>query len=172
MRKLISFAIFVFFIFIAITPAYNANICFYKFDESSIPIDDSDLVSWGEFKWTDVKPGETVNGRFYIRNAGRVSDLYWEITEWPKWGIWDFGTFFPRMPPGGLWLVFLNMTAPNQGNKTFAGQIKVVNINNRSDFGIINASLTTCKKLSYSFSNNFLLNKELAIIKKFYLFLV
>ena len=64
------------------------------------------------------------------------------------------------------------MTAPNQGNKTFTGQIKVVNIQNISDFGIINASLTTCKKLNYSFSNNFLLKKELTIIKKFNLFLV
>jgi hypothetical protein len=173
-KTILILGIIILSIGISIIPNYNAYMCFCKYNEKSLLFDDSDLKCWGELKWTDIEPGETVFGRFDKRNVGKTSDLYWEITEWPEWGIWDFGSFFPKIPPAGLWIVFLYMTAPNQGNKTFTGQIKVININNQSDFCIINVSLTTLKKINYSFTNLVLINKELIpvlLIKKFNLFL-
>ncbi|UCD13978.1 MAG: hypothetical protein JSW60_00745 [Thermoplasmatales archaeon] len=106
-------------------------------------VDDAELVCWGELTWNDVKLGDTVSGMFWIRNNGRHGTLYWRIDEWPSWGIWDFGSFFPKIPPRQFWIVFLNVTAPNQKNASFTGSVKVVNILNEDDFGIINVSLTT-----------------------------
>jgi len=96
-------------------------------------------------------PGEMVNGEIWIMNKGGF-DLYWEITEWPEWGSWDFGSYFPKIPPGGLWIVFLNMTAPNQKNETFTGHVKVVNKNNESDYERIDVSLSTSKNKSFIFN--------------------
>jgi hypothetical protein len=109
----------------------------------------SDLYCWGNLTWENVQPGETVNGRIWVRNNGG-SDLYWEITEWPVWGLWDFGAFFPIIPPGGDWIVFVNLTAPYQENTMFTGQVKLANKDNVSDFGIINASLTTREARGYN----------------------
>ena len=119
------------------------------YDFVLMPLPPSDLYCWGNLTWIDVQPGETVNGEFWIRNKGGF-DLYWEITEWPEWGIWDFGSYFPKIPPGGLWIVFVNVTAPTQENATFAGHVKVVNKNNASDYAIINASLATHAKIGYN----------------------
>lgn len=115
-------------------------------------INDADLECWGDLTWSDVEPGETVYGQFWIQNSGRQGDLYWWIEEWPSWGIWDFGSYFPKIPPGCHWIVFVNVTAPNQENETFTGHVKVVNKNNASDFGIINASLTTHTTMGYNVS--------------------
>jgi hypothetical protein len=109
----------------------------------------ADLECWGDLTWSDVEPGETVNGQFWMQNIGGQGDLYWQIEEWPSWGIWDFGSYFPKIPPGGHWIVFVNVTAPNKGNETFTGYVKVVNKGNASDFGIINVSLTTQAAIGY-----------------------
>ena len=150
-KKAVILTIF-FSIGIAVAPGTNASPSFCNLDEGNASLDDSDLFCWGELVWSDVQPGETVHGRFYLRNEGEQSDLYWEITEWPEWGIWDFGSFFPKIPPGGLWIVFVNVTAPNQENVTFTGYVKVVNTNNESDFCIINASLATNETMGYNVS--------------------
>ena len=123
----------------------------YDFVLMSLP--PSDLYCWGNLTWIDVHPGEMVNGEIWIMNKGGF-DLYWEITEWPEWGSWDFGSYFPKIPPGGLWIVFLNMTAPNQKNETFTGHVKVVNKNNESDYEIIDVSLSTPKNKPFNFNHN------------------
>jgi len=143
-KKILAIGITILFIFVVFTPSMCAYKYYLKPIINKIPFNDSDLISWGEPNWTNVEPGETVHGRFTIYNFGRYDTLYWEIIEWPDWGIWDFGTFFPKLPPRGTWIVFVNLIAPYQGNESFFGQIKVVNKNNANDYGIINASLTTC----------------------------
>jgi hypothetical protein len=42
-----------------------------------------------------------------------------------------------------MWIIFFNLTAPLQTNKTFTGHITISNIHNESDVEIINASLST-----------------------------
>jgi hypothetical protein len=119
------------------------------YDFVLLPLLSSDLYCWGDLIWVDVQPGETVTGEIWVMNKGG-SDLDWEINEWPDWGIWDFGSFFPVIPPGGLWIVSVNVTAPNQENVTFTGHVTVINKHNASDYDIINASLTTQEALGYT----------------------
>jgi len=142
-RKCLVVAVILLFIGVAFASSINAGKCFYNHGAGDACLDDSDLVCWGELTWTDVQPGETVNGKFYLRNAGITGDLHWEISEWPEWGTWDFGSYFPKIPPGGYWIAFVNVTAPDQENETFTGYVKVINKNNASDFCIIDVSLAT-----------------------------
>jgi hypothetical protein len=139
----IAVLVIVLIIALAFTPCINSRINFDEYDKSNILPNGSDLECWGNLTWTNVEPGETVHGRFYVRNGGSTGDLYWEIAEWPAWGIWDFGSYFPKIPPGGHWIAFVNVTAPNQGNQSYTGYVKVINKYNASDYGIINASLET-----------------------------
>lgn len=47
-----------------------------------------DLYAHGSLGWPRVKPGSTVTGSFEVENVGSPSsELDWEITEWPSWGI-------------------------------------------------------------------------------------
>jgi hypothetical protein len=119
------------------------------YDFALTPLLLSDLYCWGNLTWEHVQPGETVNSKIWIINNGG-SDLYWKITDWPSWGTWDFGSYFPVIPSGGTWIVFVNVTAPHQENTTFTGQVRLVNKDNASDFGVINASLTTCDTGGYT----------------------
>ena len=121
----------------------TANNRFRSFERNILIKNDSDLECWGELNWTEVEPGTIVYGQIYVRNAGKVGTLFWEISEWPDWGIWDFGTFFPKIPPGGYWIVFLNLTAPDQENSSFFGHIMVNKKFDESDYEIINASILT-----------------------------
>jgi hypothetical protein len=102
----------------------------------------SDLSCWGNLTWENVYPGEIVKAKIWVRNNGG-SDLLWKVSDWPSWGTWEFESYFPVLPPGGTYIVFVNVTAPPQANTTFTGQVTLVNTENTSDYGVINASLTT-----------------------------
>ena len=80
-RSILAIGIVVLFIEAAFTPSINANKDFLNPDAGNICLNDSDLVCWGELNWTNVKPSETVYGRFTIRNAGKIDTLYWEISD-------------------------------------------------------------------------------------------
>jgi len=100
----------------------------------------------GSLEWTDVEPGETVESSFTVENIGEPGSLLdWEVSEYPVWGIW---TFTPSSgddlkPEDGPFNVDVSVTAPNQQNKLFSGEIMIVNIENNSDTCTIPVSLAT-----------------------------
>ncbi len=105
-----------------------------------------DLDCDGSISWTDVEPGATVTDEFIVKNIGEAnSKLDWEITEWPTWGSW---TFTPNSgndltPEEGSITVNVEVTAPDEEDTTFLGEIKVVNKENPIDYDIIPVSLST-----------------------------
>jgi len=109
-----------------------------------------DLSCDGTLEWTNVTPNNTVTGDFTVSNIGEAgSYLDWQITEWPTWGTW---TFTPSdgnnlTPENSPTAVTASVIAPNLENQLFTGQIKVVNIENSSDYETIPVSLHTGVKL-------------------------
>ena len=110
----------------------------------TIPIPDLDCD--GGLSWTDVEPGSTVTGEFTVKNIGDPTSLLdWEIAEWPSWGTW---TFTPSSgndltPEDGAITVTVSVVAPDEENKEFSGEVKIVNTEDSSDFEIISVSLAT-----------------------------
>jgi hypothetical protein len=100
----------------------------------------------GSLSWTDIKPGATITGSFTVENAGApLSNLSWEITEWPEWGTW---TFTPSngnhlTPEDGPLTITVKIKAPLKKDTKFIGQIKIVNSGNTSDYDTIAVSLAT-----------------------------
>ena len=105
-----------------------------------------DLDCFGSLVWSKVPPGGTVTGDFIVENIGDAySMLDWEISEWPDWGTWTFapdnGT---DLTPGQEPItVEVSVIAPTQQNHEFTGDVKIVNVENSSDFCIISVTLTT-----------------------------
>lgn len=99
---------------------------------------ESDLECEGSLSWSDVKPGSTVTGSFKVKNVGTPgSKLDWEVTEWPKdWGTgWAFNPLSGSdlTPEDGKVTVQVSVTAPDEKNKEFTGDVIVVNMENSSD---------------------------------------
>jgi hypothetical protein len=100
----------------------------------------------GSLTWTAVKPWSTISGSFTVENIGAaLSNLSWEITDWPDWGTWTFdptqGTnLTPEDEPV---TVIVNLKAPLKRNTQFSGEITLVNSNNNSDYDTIPVSLAT-----------------------------
>jgi C1A family cysteine protease len=126
----------------------TANFCIKALTNAWTPTE-PDLECTGSLSWTSIKPKETVTGTFTIENIGEpLSCLDWEISEYPNdWGIWEFTPDSGEnlKPEGDLFTVTVSITAPNQGNQNFDGEIKIINKENPDDFSIIKVSLATSK---------------------------
>jgi hypothetical protein len=100
----------------------------------------------GSLTWVDTKPGATITGSFTVENIGAaLSNLSWEITDWPDWGTW---TFTPSegnhlTPEDGPITINVSVIAPKKRNSEFTGQITIVNSENSSDYDTISVSLAT-----------------------------
>ena len=85
-------------------------------------------------------------GSFTIENVGAAfTNLSWEVTEWPDWGIW---TFTPSegdhlTPEDGPITINVTVVAPSKRNTEFTGLVKIVNSENSSDFDTIPVILAT-----------------------------
>jgi hypothetical protein len=107
-----------------------------------------DLDIPGNLSWTDMKPGETATAILQISNIGEIgSNLNWKIIEYPEWGTW---TFTPengqnQKPEEGPVEVEVEVEAPEEEDKEFSGEVKIVNIDNTADYEIISVSLSTPK---------------------------
>ena len=105
-----------------------------------------DLDCQGSINWTNIKPGGTVHGSFQVENIGDPnSTLNWTVDTYPTWGTWSFTPVSGEnlTPEQGLITVQVYVTAPDQKNTEFQGYIRVVNVDNRSDFNLIPVSLKT-----------------------------
>ena len=105
-----------------------------------------DLSCSGTLAWSEVTPGNIATGSLYLNNIGQDgSDLAWKITEWPTWGSWSFSPAYGHslMPENSPLTITVNVIAPNQQNQEYTGNIKIVNIDDSSDYQIIPVSLMT-----------------------------
>ena len=110
-----------------------------------------DLFCIGNLKWDNVKPGETIDGSFIVQNIGETgSYLDWEIIDYPEWGMWTFnpenGSDLPR---GYSNNVSVEVVAPDEPNKKFTGEIKVINCENPDDYCMIDVVLKTPKNKAF-----------------------
>ncbi|MFW6122006.1 MAG: hypothetical protein ACOC80_14075, partial [Petrotogales bacterium] len=113
---------------------WPADMCFQLTAEGPEPI--PDLCCEGSLSWDNVKPGSTVNGTFQVCNCGEDGSLLnWQLLEEPSWGIWevepDSGT---DLAAGDCVTITVNVTAPEDKNAEFTGNITMVNSDNESDF--------------------------------------
>jgi len=105
-----------------------------------------DLDCLGSLSWTDISAGSIVTGSFMIANVGEPgSELNWEIESYPTWGIW---TLVPSSGTGltpemGTITVDVEVVAPNEVNKEFTGDVKVVNSEDSYDFDLVPVYLKT-----------------------------
>jgi hypothetical protein len=106
----------------------------------------ADLDCDGTLSWTDVKPGEVVTGNFEVENIGEeLSELNWEVSEWPEWGTWAFDpeNGVGLKPEDGPVTVDVEVVAPDEENEDFEGEVKIVNLDDPEDICTIQVSLST-----------------------------
>ena len=117
----------------------SANFCIKGLGISFTPTK-PDLECNGSIKLRDIKPGSRVKTSFIVKNAGEpLSNLDWEIVEWPEWGKWEFSpSSMENLKAESKGIeVEVSVVIPNEKNSTFEGAIKVINKDNSSDYEII-----------------------------------
>jgi C1A family cysteine protease len=129
----------------------TANFCIKGLTNPWTPTN-PDLNCEDEVTWEDVQAGKTVTGSFTIKNIGEpLSCLDWEITDYPDWGTWTFAPSEGEdLKPTGGYNVEVTLKTPNEKNKQFDGEIKIVNKDNPSDFSTVEVHLTTSKNKQVS----------------------
>ena len=113
-----------------------------------------------------MKPGETITDSFIISNSGiEGSNLNWKVAEYPDWGTWTFtpssGTNLK--PEEGPVEVEVEVEAPDEEDKEFSGEIKIVNVDDPEDYEIVPVSLSTPKNSH----NTFIINLIQKLLKIF-----
>ena len=123
---------------------YSADMCFQLTTKGEVvPLICCDP---GMMDWTGVPPGSTVTGTFHVWNCGDDgSTLTWKVDTWPAWMT---GAVFN--PPGGNIVapgpgtdVTFTFTAPTNPNTPFSGTIKVINVDDSTDFCEMDTTLET-----------------------------
>jgi len=113
--------------------------------------DTPDLYCSGSLSWIKVKPGETVVDSFQVQNIGdEGSILNWTINASSiTWGTWSINPASGKnlTPEDGQMTVQVSVIAPNETKSVFQGQLRVENIDNSSDFGLIPVFLRTPKNI-------------------------
>ena len=112
-----------------------------------------DLECEGSLIWSEIDPGNVVNGDLIVENTGDdYSELDWEVESWPDWGGWDFNPTEGNdlRPQDGQITIQVTTTAPSEGGQTFTGEVKIVNKENPDDYEIIQVSLKTPRTRSIS----------------------
>jgi len=120
---------------------YSADMCFQlTTKEDAIP----DLSCDGSLIWEGVGPGATVNGEFYVGNVGEVgSILNWKIDSYPTWGTWTFSSESGSLAEGDWETITVDVVAPPDENTEFTGTVKVINVDDPSDYCEISVILET-----------------------------
>ncbi len=129
-------------------PSYALNDVFkiHYISPEEEPPQEPDLDCEGSLSWKEVKPGNTINGHFYVKNLGGIGSLLnWKIESHPNWGNW---TFNPEngenLTAGGEGIIVqVSLAAPNEEKKEFDGYIRVENQDNPEDFDVIPVTLKT-----------------------------
>ena len=132
----------------------NISWRYVGFDGQSFGLDDiyvgepriPDLDCEAELNWSDVEPGSNVTGEILVENVGdEGSWLAWEIESYPEWGTW---TLTPMngtdvRPEDGQVTIDVLVSAPDEKNTEYTGEVKIVNQNDPDDYCIVTVSLVT-----------------------------
>jgi len=124
----------------------SANFCIKAMTGEYTPLIPDLDVELLEIFWEDITPGEEATGEFAVKNIGDPNSLLdWEVTEWPEWGDWIFTPFSGSnlKPEDGEFIVGITVTAPEEENTDFTGEIKIVNKENPDDYDTISITLKT-----------------------------
>jgi C1A family cysteine protease len=108
----------------------------------------------GELSWSKVIPGKEVTDSFIVENIGESgSELDWVVTEWPNWGDWELPiSGYNLKPEDGKITVEVTVTAPEESEKKFTGELRVENKNDPSDYEMISITLTTSRSRATHFN--------------------
>ncbi len=112
-----------------------------------------DLECEGSLSWSKVSPRATITGSFTVKNIGDSKSLLnWTIESYPSWGLWTLTPLNGQnlTPEDGPVTVHVEVTAPEDKNSKFEGEIKVVNSNDSTDFDIIRVYLKTPKNKAFN----------------------
>jgi C1A family cysteine protease len=112
----------------------------------------ADLSCDDSITWKRVNPGDDVSYTISIENIGEsFSQLSWEIVETPSWGTWSITPNSGSLltPEQGSLDIDITVIAPENKNKEFNGELKIVNTINADDFEIIPITLNTQRSSSY-----------------------
>jgi hypothetical protein len=115
-------------------------------ETSSDPGEDLDCS--GSLSFSGISPSSIVTGNFSVENVGYSgTNLEWEIDTYPDWGTWYFDpeNGMNLTPENAPVIVNVEITAPDEENTQFIGEVKVINSKNNSDYEIIPVSLATPK---------------------------
>jgi len=105
-----------------------------------------DLECEGELSWVNIEPGAIAEGSFTVENIGDPeSNLDWEIESYPEWGTWSFNPENGEdlTPEDGTITIEVEVTAPDDPETEFEGELIVMNIHNSDDYDVISISLST-----------------------------
>jgi hypothetical protein len=137
----------------------NDNMCFYNTNTHQWSFYDEDLsfalIAYiddlscdGLLGWSNVAPGDTKTGTIYVKNIGTPNSLLdWRIESDISWGNWTFSPDFGvgLKPEDGPLAITVTVIAPDEKNKEFFGEIKLVNENDLEDTCSIPVTLITPK---------------------------
>jgi hypothetical protein len=124
--------------------ALNDDLAYMLTDGGEEPIPELDCKD--DLSWTDIKPGDVVNGSFEVANIGEPdSILHWKIESYPNWGSnWTFTPNASILTIGADWItVNVSFVAPDDTNEEFTGEVKIVNVMDSSNSCTIDVSLAT-----------------------------
>ena len=83
---------------------------------------------------------------FEILNIGdNYSQLNWQIESYPSWGTWSFEpeSGYGLTPEQGSAIINVSVIVPDEPNTQYNGSIKIINIDDPSDYEIITVKLET-----------------------------
>jgi len=127
----------------------NMLLCF-----GSEQINNPDLQCEGTLSWSDLTPGSSVQGVFYVSNTGDAhSQLNWKISTVPDWGEWQINPYEGNdlTPEKGSIPVQVTLKVPDKKESSFQGNITIVNNENYNDSEQINVTLSTIKQKQSNF---------------------
>ena len=94
-----------------------------------------------------LAPGQTVVANINVENIGDPgSMLSWKVADWPEWGVWNFSPISGEKlaPENGSRAIIVAIIAPHRID-SYNGEVKIININDESDFELVEASISTSK---------------------------
>lgn len=130
------------FIMISVT---SASHCFNH--EKGEP----DLDCDGYLSWSEVELGSTIYHNFTVENIGDPdSELSWEIYSYPDWGCWTFTPEYGEnlTPENSPVTVQVQLVVPDEQIIEFDGYVRIINIENQSDYCDIFVYLTSVPTVS------------------------
>ncbi|KYK21407.1 hypothetical protein AYK24_09120 [Thermoplasmatales archaeon SG8-52-4] len=107
-----------------------------------IPI--ADLDCDGTIRWTRMPPGTDIIDEFQVGNTGEANSvLHWQIDSYPSWGEFNFSEESGYIKDGVWEAIQVFITAPIYQNTDYTGTIKIINVDNPSDYCEIDVTIET-----------------------------